>query len=208
MTNLIGNILSFIFGNHSGLATIIISAFPLVELKGAIPIGMSKDFWGTYALSNIVAFLFALLGSSLIILILPLIFKPILNFLKRTRLFKNIANGIENKINKHSKTILSSKKTTILKWLAIFVFVAIPLPLTGVYTGCCVAVAIGLDYYQTVLSVFLGNVVAGLIIYFVCSIFPNFTTILAYIVLGFVVLIIIISIIKKLIKNRKIPDNK
>ena len=62
MTEFIGSIFASIFGVHSGIATVIISMFPLIELKGGIPVGMSVDFWGNYALNGTQAFLFALLS--------------------------------------------------------------------------------------------------------------------------------------------------
>jgi len=202
MNEIIGNVLSFIFDSNAGLGTFFISMFPLIELKGGIPIGMSVDFWGENALTGIPAFLFALAGSSTIVFILPLIFKPILNFLKKTKILKKIGDYIDNKINKHSTEILATKKSSFLKCMSIFLFVAVPLPLTGVWTGACVSVAIGLDYWQTVFSVFFGNVVAGLIIYFVCSVFPEITTWLFYIILGIIVLILLVNIIKHLIKRK------
>ena len=52
------------------------------------------------------------------------------------------------------------------------------------------AVAIGLKFWQTVLSVVLGNMVAGLIIATVCAVFPEFTTILFIIFLVFILFMI------------------
>ena len=203
MSKIIGGMLTFLFGGNAYISTLIISMFPLIELKGAIPIGMSVDFFGDKALGGIQAFLLALTGSSIVIFILPLVFRPILNFFKRTKLFKSLGEYIENKVGKHSTDILAKKKSTFFKCLAMFMFVALPLPLTGVWMGCCVSVAIDLDYWQTVFSVFFGNVCAGLIIYFVCSIFPAFTTILVYIVLGIIAAILIVGIIRKIIKRKK-----
>ena len=202
-----GNIISFLFGENSWLGTIIISMCPLIELKGGIPAGMSKEFWGEFALSSIQSFLFALIGSSLVIFILPLIFTPILNFLKKTKIFKWLGDYIDNKVKKHSQEILIKKNSSLLKWWAIFIFVAIPLPLTGIWTGSCVAVAIGLDYWQTVSAVFFGNIVAGLIIYFVCSVFPAFTTWIFYGLLVILTLCMMILFIKKLMsKKRQLKD--
>lgn len=175
---------------------------PMIELKGGIPIGMSRDFWGENVLGGVQAFLVALAGSSTIIFILPIIFKPILNCLKKTKLFQKLAVAIENKVNKHSEDISSKRKSTFLKCMGLFLFVALPLPLTGVWMGCCVGVAIGLDYWQTVFSVFFGNVVAGLIIVSICAIFPSFSTILTYIVLGIILLMILFGLLKNLLKKR------
>ena len=210
MVEFLGGIFSSIFGNHSIIATIIISMFPLIELKGGIPVGMSVDFWGENALNGIQGFLYALLGSCLVVPIIALVFTPILNWLKRTKVFKKVGEFIDRKVKNHSESINgktelkgSSLKKTWLKCLLVFGFVAIPLPLTGVWTGTCVAVAIGLKFWQTCISVILGNIVAGLIIVFVCSIFPQFTTILFLVFLAIIMLVLIVGIVKFVISNKK-----
>lgn len=203
MAEIIGRIFSEIFGSHSGLATILISMFPLIEHKGAIPIGMSVDFWGIDALTGGEALLFALLGSCAIVPILALIFTPIIRWLKSTRIFKKLGEFIENKIKRRSKGIENKTKDernqyrkTLLKCLAIFGFVAVPLPMTGVWTGTCVAVVIGLNYWQTILSVILGNIVSGTIIMAICLAFPEFTTIIVYIFFVIIFAMVIIAIIR------------
>lgn len=209
MAEFIGGIFASIFGTHSALATIIISMFPIIELKGAIPIGMSVDYWGSYALSGMESFLFSLIGSSIVVPIIALVFTPILNWLKKTKLFKSIGNFIDEKVTKHSQKLegdikkSKSKSKAIIKWLGIFAFVAVPLPLTGVWTGTCVAVVIGLKFWQTCLSVILGNIVAGLIIMFVCSIFPEIITILSIIFLAIVLCMLIWVIVQIILNSRK-----
>jgi len=214
LAEFIGGIFSSIFGHHSTLATILISMFPIIELKGAIPIGMSVDYWGSYALSGTHSFLFSLLGSTLIVPIIALIFRPILNWLKKTKMFKSLGNFIDEKVKKHSQKIdeqvyvNKNTKKTILKCLLIFSFVAVPLPLTGVWTGTCVAVAIGLKFWQTCLSVILGNIVAGLIIVFVCSVFPQIITILSIVFLAIVLTMIIAIVIKVILNSKKNKDKE
>lgn len=211
-----GGIFAGIFGTHSILATIIIAMFPIVELKGAIPVGMNADFWGEYALSSGKAFLFALLGSCLVVPILALLFTPIINWLKKTKVFRKLGEFLDAKVKKHSTSIVEktenidgvaedkkNRKKLWIKMIGVFAFVAVPLPLTGVWTGTCVAVAIGLNFWQTVISVVLGNMVAGLIITTICAIFPQFTTILFLIVLAFVIGVVLYSIIKMLVAKKK-----
>lgn len=210
MSDILGKIFSFVFGTHSGIATVIISMFPIIELKGAIPIGMSVDYWGQFALGGTVAFLLSMLGSCMVVPIVALIFTPILNWLKGTKVFRRVGEFIDEKIKKHSSEInqktaeknSNNKKSTWIKCLLIFGFVAIPLPLTGVWTGTCVAVAIGLKFWQTCLSVILGNVVAGLIIVFVCSIFPEIVTILSIIFLAIVVILVMLVVFKILFPKK------
>lgn len=210
MIDVLGKFFVGIFGKQSWIATIIISMFPLVELKGGIPVGMSVDFWGENALNGTQSFLLAMLGSCLVVPIIALIFKPIVNWLKRTKLFRKIGQLIDEKVKSNSESInqktkdeKSQTKKTWLKALFIFGFVAVPLPLTGVWTGTCVAVAIGLNFWQTVLSCVLGNMVAGLIIVTVCAVFPQFTTVLFLIILAIIVLLVLWTIIKLILKNRK-----
>lgn len=213
MINVIGNVFVSIFGSNSWLATIIISMFPIIELKGAIPVGMSVDFWGEYALSERTALIFSLMGSCLVVPILAFVFKPIIRWMLGTKIFNKIAGVIDEKVKKSSIKIKNklqdggkeSKKNTALKMLGVFSFVAIPFPLTGVWTGTAIAVCLGLKFWQTVLCCVLGNIVAGLLIMFVCSAFPQFTSILFLVVLA-IVLVILLAMIVKVLCNKKAKE--
>lgn len=233
MTELIEKIFTAIFGNNSGLATFFVSMIPLMELKGGIPFGMSEAFWGKNALSQWKSFWIAYLGCFVVVIILYFLFKPIMALLKKTKIFKGIANYIDNRVKKETvkleqktdeqikesnneseqlqgdllsvnngKTNLLARKT-FLKMLGVFAFVAIPLPLTGVWMGTCIAVMVNLNFWQTMLAVQLGNFCAGLIISTVCVIFPNFTHILIYIFVVLIVLVFIFELIKNLVKKNK-----
>ena len=96
MTEFVEGIFSNIFGSNVVLATILIAMVPVIELKGAIPFSMAVDIWGINALSFFPALIYGILGSSLIVPILALIYKPVINWLKRTKLFRRIAEKIEN----------------------------------------------------------------------------------------------------------------
>ena len=225
MTDFIRDIFSSIFGDNVILATILIAMLPIIELRGAIPFGMSLDFWGSNALNNIWSFVYSFIGSSLIVPILALIFIPILNWLKKTKWFSGLAKKIENriknktdKINQDAETKSEeykeivgeenkkSRKKFWLKALGLFAFVAVPLPLTGVWTGTCIGVMLGFNFWQTCGIVIAGNLTAGLIITFICSIFPAFTTIILYIFIGFIVAFILYGLIKSLINKKKINN--
>ncbi len=208
MVEFIGKIFVQIFGSNSALATLIISMFPIVELKGAIPLGVSIDFWGDNALTETQAFIFSLIGSCLVVPIIALVFKPIINYMKQTKIFKRFALVIEEKVRSSSSKIITksedggSKRKIILKMLGVLGFVAVPLPLTGVWTGTCIAVCLGLKFWQTVLSVVFGNIIAGFLITCVCSIFPNFTSILFLVVMAIVIVMLLIMIIKVVSSKR------
>lgn len=227
MTEFIENIFSSIFGNNVILATILIAIIPIIELKGAIPFSMSPEIWGSFALPYWEAFIYGLIGSSLIVPILALLYVPIINWLKKTKLFKTLAEKLENKVNSKKKNIeikaeeitdeKSNKKQNkkrvydkkfFLKLFGVFAFVATPLPLTGVWTGTCIAVALGLGFWWTCLSVITGNVVAGLLITLASTLFGDATMVFVYILLGVILIALLFTIIKKLINKHKLKKQK
>ena len=198
MSEWIKDLFVAIFGTNSWLATIIISMIPIVELRGAIPFGAATSFWGEHALPVWKSFLYSVLGSTLVCVILTFLFWPIFKWLKKTRVFKKLADAVENKLNRSSKNIndkvqseTNQKKTWWIKWTGVFLFVAIPLPLTGVWTGTCIAVALGLNFGWTCLTVISGNLIAGLIITLISHLFGDATIIFVYILLAIVVLVIL-----------------
>ena len=142
---------------------------PIFELRGAIPFAMSTSLWGDKTLSIGTAFLVSFIGSSIIIPLVALLFKPFLVWLKDSKLFKNIALKLENRINQKGKSF-ENKNSKLKKMLGIIFFVGVPLPLTGAYTGTALAVTIGLNFYDTLLSVLIGNLIAGVVIALLSSV--------------------------------------
>ena len=220
MTELIGEIFSAMFNGNAILATFFVSMVPIMELKGGIPFGMSEAFWGTSALSRWQAFWWAYLGCAVVAVFLYFTFTPIMKWLRKTKIFKGLANYIDNKIKKQSDKITKDEhleneqikeeeqknniKSIAYKMLGVFIFVAIPLPLTGVWIGTCLAVMLGLKFWQAMVSVLLGNMVAGIIISTICVIFPQFTHVLIYV---FLILVAVVAI-AELIKNKINKNNK
>ncbi len=210
MTEILSNFFATVFGDNVILATILISMVPIIELRGAIPFATNTNFWASNALTNWTAFGWSLLGSSLVVFIIALIFIPIINWLKRTKLFGKLATAIENRVKSKSEGIAGSgekcarfSKTFWKKVIAVFIFVAIPLPLTGVWTGTCVSVFVGLDYWTTCLTVIGGNIIAGILITLILVFFPALNNYLFYIFMGIVLLFIAYEIIRHLIKKHK-----
>ena len=223
MTEFIAEIFSKLFNGNSVLATTLVSMVPLMELKGGIPFGMSEAFWGDKALGRWQAFGFAYLGCFIVTVVLYFLFIPIMSVLRKTKVFKGIANYIDNRIKKQSNKIegevagvdgqehvvaaeaenASPIKKRLLKMLGVLMFVAIPLPLTGVWMGTCLAVILKLNFWETVVAVGVGNLIAGLIISTICVIFPQFTHILIYIFLIIIAVAFIYEIIKNKIKSKK-----
>lgn len=236
MVEAIQQLFKNIFGDNAIFATVVISMLPIIELRGGIPFGMSETFWGKNALSSWQSMWWSFLGSSMVVPVLALIFIPMLNWLKKTKLFKRFATKVEEIIksksdkieNKHTALnngevedeIISEKadegltnnkikqkvkydKSFFGKLLGVTLFVAIPLPLTGVWTGTAVAVMLGIPFGWTCLSVILGNLIAGIIMQTICAIFPDFTTWILIIFLCLTALLVIIAVIKNKLKNKQ-----
>ena len=190
MSEIISKFFVELFNNNVALATVLISTIPIIELRGAIPFATNSNFWGARTLSNWSAFGWGFLGSSLIVPVLALLFFPLMKLLKKIKFFHRISNGIENKLKKKAESIgeinQECKIFSSLYWkkcFAILIFVAIPLPLTGVWTGTCLALFVGLDYISSCCSVVLGNLIAGFIVTTILEFFPALNNWLFYIFL-------------------------
>ena len=198
-----GEILSAIFGGNAILETICIAMLPLVELKGAIPLGIKAG------LVEWQAFWWALLGSSLVVPIVALLFRPIYLWLKDKKFFKSIVDFLVGDLAKRSDQIQTENQTKSVRralWLkifAVFLFVAFPVPGTGVWTGTCFAVLLGLNFWVTCVTVIAGNVICGLIITFVCEIFPQLTDILIIVFLLLIVAVLLTRVIIHAVRKRR-----
>lgn len=144
------------------LTLFLLSVIPIVELRGAILLS------GGMEVNQFAASLVCIAGSSVIIFPLLFALKPLLKNLKRWRLTKRIAENAESSLadkaervnttaqNGKTKTTLETKKCA-----ALFLFVGIPLPLTGAWTGSAVGAILGLPVWKAALCVFCGNVLAA-----------------------------------------------
>lgn len=133
------------------LLTFLISMVPVIELRGAIPFGIG------YGLNELSVILIAIVGNMVPIPFLVLFGGKVLNWLAQyPRLgkpFRKILEIGEKKVAKLHKTLF---------W-GLFVFVAIPLPGTGAWTGALISIILGLDLKRAVPPIALGVVTAGMI---------------------------------------------
>lgn len=132
--------------------TFLISMVPIIELRGAIPIGqaMGLGFWECYIISVI--------GNMLPVPIILLFVRIVLNWMKKVKHLDKIALWVENKAAKHSHQV-----TKYATW-GLFVFVAVPLPGTGAWTGALIAALIDMRMKKALPSIFFGVLVAGLLV--------------------------------------------
>ncbi|MDD4315858.1 MAG: small multi-drug export protein [Clostridia bacterium] len=191
------------------VVTFIISMIPMIEVRGAIPVALKVG------MNPWVAYFFSCVSALLICPVLFFFLKPLLNALKRTRLFKNIAAAIEDSFKGKAKKIEDKadskiiadekkiKRTDFYKMLGLFVFVAIPLPMTGVWTGTAVAVFLNMDMKKSFIPLVLGNFVAGLIIITASLLLGERSYLVIIILFAFMLISIIGLVLTVLLKKRK-----
>ena len=137
------------FFNH--LYVFVLSMVPVIELRAAIPLGAGL---GLPILSN---YLVSVLGNFLPVPFILLFIRHILAWMKTTKRLSRIALWLEEKAQKHSSKVLRYAT------FGLFLFVAIPLPGTGAWTGALVASLFGLPRRLSLLSILLGVIIAGVI---------------------------------------------
>lgn len=193
MADAIVKLLGHITQNNYVL-TLLVSMFPLIELKGAIPIGekLGLVLWQSAPL--------AYLGSTLVCIPVFFLLVPIFNLLKKIPFIKGLVEKVEtvlrNKALKLSEKAGGEAEEKVRKiyMISLFVFVAVPFPVTGVWTGTAIAVFLGMRFRDAILPLALGNLVAGSIITLLTFFLADYVdyVILALMVIAIVMLIVFI----------------
>lgn len=192
-------------------ATLIMSFVPLIELKGAIVFarGAGLGFFAALFLSYI--------GSTIVFIPIYWLLRPILNLLKKISLFDKFALKAEKYISDKADAAVKKRKGRksdggkLIKQVGVFLFVAIPIPMTGVWMGTAIAVFLNLDFKDVILPIMLGNFVAGLIISGLTELFAAIWSVTAldyvlYALFGIAVILLIVMIIKVAVKKTDNQD--
>lgn len=165
----------------------LVSIIPIVEARLAVPIALR------YGISPLPAWLLSFCGSIVVAPLLLLLLIPFVKWLSTTKIFRRVGETIYEKFEKKSDGI-DKNTSDFKKALGVFLFVAIPLPLTGVWTGSAVASIIGLKLPKAAIAVVLGNLIASGIVTLLCVCFEAY---IDYIIL--VLTVIAVAIVAALI---------
>lgn len=128
------------------------AALPVLELKAALPLGIALGMQPWHA------FFTSYIGSILPVPFLFLLIRPMFKRFKMLAAFKGAIERLEH------RTIHKSKNIQKYGAWGLFLFVAIPLPGTGVWTGTLGAVLLDIRFKWAFPAIVLGNLIAGLII--------------------------------------------
>ena len=116
------------------LTVMLTAALPIIELRGAIPVGMSLG------MSPVHATIISFIGSMIPVPFILFTIRPIFNYLKKTKLFKKLVHKLTDKSLNKSENIQKYGAWGLL------IFVAIPLPGTGVWSGCLAAALLDMRF--------------------------------------------------------------
>ena len=198
MTDALGEFLLKLFGGNTYAATLFVSMFPLIELKGAIPIGtvlFGMPLWQT----SLVAYL----GSTIVSVAEFFLLIPVFNLLKRISFIKKLVLKVEGifarkaeEIAKKTEGSAEKEAKKIMLW-SLLVFVAVPFPVTGVWTGTAIAVFLGLKFHESVLPIAAGNLVAGGVITLLTFLLgEKYTNYLIYALFVIALIMLVVFIVK------------
>lgn len=195
--------------DNSILLTLLSSMIPLIELKGAIPVGvgLGLDIWAAAGI--------AYLGSTIVVIPIFFLLIPIFNLLKKIPFIKRLVEKLEAMLKNRAKKMAEKSKGSaeetarkILMW-GLFIFVAIPLPVTGVWTGTAIAVFLGMKFKDSILPLAAGNLVAGtLVTLLIMAVGASNANLILNIVLILAAVMLVVTIVKIALTKPETEDGK
>ncbi len=134
------------------LSVLLVSALPFAEIRGGLPLALY------YGLNPLEAYTIAVLGNILPVPLLLLL----LDFLVGIATRVNVVDRMYSKIIER----VERKKTVVEKYgyLGLTLFVSVPLPVTGAWTGVLIAFLLRMNKVKSFLAIFAGVCIAGIIV--------------------------------------------
>ncbi|MFZ5968996.1 MAG: COG2426 family protein [Bacillota bacterium] len=136
------------------LMVIFVAALPVLELRFAIPIGVARGLDPFYAMT------LGIMGSMIPVPFLLLFLKPVFREMRKTAFFRKFVDWVTHR---------TMKKTGKIRKYSVFglaVFVAVPIPSTGVWTGAIAAALLDIRFIHAFTAILAGNCVAAVIVTF------------------------------------------
>ena len=158
------------------LYVFIISLLPLIELRGAIPVGAAIGLEWYLNLP------LAVVGNLLPVPFILLFITKIFDWMAKFKIFRPIIEWLRKKADKHSTKVLGDDNAKAADtrrmspgiFIGLMTFVALPIPGTGAWSGALVASLFNLPKKQSMLAITIGVLICGVIM-----------TLASYGVLGF-----------------------
>lgn len=176
------------------LQIFLLAMTPIGELRASIPAGLS-----VYNLNWILVYLISVIGNLLPVILLLYFLKPVSNWLSKrfkifqlffTWLFKRTRRRYDHEMEKYG-------------YPALIVFVAIPLPMTGAWTGALIAFLFGIPFKKAFPLITLGIMIAGIIVLVISKTGIVIEEYFGWqVLIGFLLLIGIIWLVASKVRNK------
>ncbi len=141
------------------LIIFLVSMVPLIELRGAVPIGISKSFGGPLPLLPL--YITCILGNMLPVPFIFFFARKILVWGSDKKFIGKFFKFCLEKGEKGGKKL--QEKAGRGLYFALFLFVGIPVPGTGAWTGTLAASLLDMDFKKSCIAIILGVILAGVI---------------------------------------------
>lgn len=139
------------------LMVFLLSSVPIIELKGSIPMGLAMG------IPVFECFVIAVFGSILLSPLIILVTRRVLTWLmnSKIKLFYRFGHW------QHDRLLRKGSKVEKYRVWALLLFVAIPLPMTGVWTGSMIAGFFDIRLRAALPVIFIGNCIAGVLVWLI-----------------------------------------
>ncbi len=146
-----GGLSSIAYGKE--ILVFIISLMPILELRGGL---LAAALLG---MNPVTSYIISIIGNIIPVPFILLLITKILAWMRKSKvtLFNKVANWLDEKVEKHKGQIEK------FGYLGVILFVGIPLPGTGAWTGSLIASVLELDKKKTFISVMIGIFMASII---------------------------------------------
>ena len=142
---------NFLIGINPSFGVFAVSLVPVIELRGAIPLGIGIGlhwFW---------VYVICVIGNMLPTPFVILLIRPLIDWLLHSKLFRRVGEWLDNRTKEKSLKLNKYKK------IGLMLFVGIPLPGTGAYTGAMIAGILNMRLKDALPAIFAGVLIAGTI---------------------------------------------
>ena len=147
--NIFNGLEGITFGKE--ILVFLISLMPILELRGGLIAAALLD------VNPVISYIICIIGNVLPVPFILWFINSILNWMRNSKHFSSIANWLDSKVTKH--------KAQIEKYgfWGMVLFVGIPLPGTGAWTGTLAASLLDMDFKKSVIAIIAGVILAGII---------------------------------------------
>ena len=148
---MIETIENFLIGINPSFGIFAVSLVPIIELRGAIPLGIG------IGLNWLWVYIISVIGNMLPIPFVILLIRPLIDWLLHSKALHKVGEWLDNRTKEKSLKINKFKK------IGLMLFVAVPLPGTGAYTGAMIAGILNMRLKDAIPAIFAGVIIAGAI---------------------------------------------